>query len=234
MKRNIYLITTAVFLICHGCTLFEQTSRHGFLNGYYHFKSDSGVMKKVYLDIAEDSITVYPVMHKSIAETPDFGISLLPSGTFKNYPEKFIKKSLDIDITTILFKYRPGRNGLPAQLTTDFNAAMYAGWRHDNYHLKSIPKPTREIHYETVGRGFDIGFVAGPGTTLVGPFSTKEVVVNEYNGMIIQYGIAGFVESSVASFGIAAGFDYLLSRDRKYWIYNKQPWVGFVVGVALN
>jgi hypothetical protein len=176
MKRNIYLITTAFFLTCHGCTLFEQSSRHGFLSGYYHFESDSGVMKKVYLNIAEDSITVYPVKKKSIADTPLFGISLMPVDTFRSYPEKFGKKSLDIDITTILFKYRPGRNGLPAQMTTDFNAAMYVGWRHDNYHLRSIPNPGKEYHYETLGRGFDLGFVAGPGTTLVGPFSTKEAV----------------------------------------------------------
>jgi hypothetical protein len=25
-----------------------------------------------------------------------------------------------------------------------------------------------------------------------------------------------------------------LSPDRKVWIYNKQPWIGFVVGIALN
>jgi hypothetical protein len=52
--------------------------------------------------------------------------------------------------------------------------------------------------------------------------------------MIVQMGIAGFFESSMASFGVAAGFDHLLNRDREIWIYNKKPWVGFVVGVALN
>jgi hypothetical protein len=38
----------------------------------------------------------------------------------------------------------------------------------------------------------------------------------------------------MASFGFAAGYDYLLSQDRKIWIYNNKPWVGFVVGIALN
>jgi hypothetical protein len=234
MKWRYYLLMGTVILLLNGCSILEKTSRHGFLSGFYHIETDPGVMKKVYLDISEDSITVYPVIKKAVADTPVFGISLLPADTFRSYPEKFCKKSLDIDITTILFKFRPGRKGLPAQLTTDFNAAMYVGWRHDNYHLKSISNPGKEVHYETIGRGFDLGFIAGPGTTLVGPFSTKEVVINEYNGMIIQYGIAGFIESSVASFGISAGFDHLLSPDRKVWIYNKQPWIGFVVGIALN
>jgi hypothetical protein len=52
--------------------------------------------------------------------------------------------------------------------------------------------------------------------------------------MIIQSGIAGFIESNVASFGIALGFDSLLNSDRKVWIYNKKPWLGFIVGIALN
>jgi hypothetical protein len=52
--------------------------------------------------------------------------------------------------------------------------------------------------------------------------------------MIIQTGIAGFIESNVASFGLAVGYDYLMNPDRKIWIYTNKPWVGFVVGIALN
>jgi hypothetical protein len=234
MKRNLDLIIAVFFLICNGCTVFERSSMHGFESGFYHFKSDSGKVQKIYLDIEDDSITAYPTTNKTIDKTPVFGISLLPAETLGDHPEKFGKRSIDIDITTILFKYRPGKNGLPAQLTTDFNAAMFVGWRHDNYLLESMENPLRHDHYEAVNRGFDVGVFAGPGTTPISPFSTKEMVLNEYSGMIIQYGIAGFVESSVASFGIAAGFDYLLSPDRKVWIYNKKPWIGFVVGIALN
>ena len=52
--------------------------------------------------------------------------------------------------------------------------------------------------------------------------------------MVIQGGFAGFIESNIASFGIAVGFDYLLSKDRQIWIYDGKPWIGFVVGIALN
>jgi hypothetical protein len=83
-------------------------------------------------------------------------------------------------------------------------------------------------------RGFDFGVFAGPGTTLISPFTTQNKRADEYNGMIFQTGIAGFIESNIASFGLAVGYDYLLNPDRKIWIYTDKPWVGFVVGIALN
>jgi hypothetical protein len=38
----------------------------------------------------------------------------------------------------------------------------------------------------------------------------------------------------MASFGLATGFDYLLGSERNIWLYRNKPWVGFVVGLALN
>ena len=69
---------------------------------------------------------------------------------------------------------------------------------------------------------------------MISPFTTRNAFSDEYNGFILQAGLAGFLESNVASFGIAAGFDYLLSQDRKIWIYNNKPWVGFIIGIDLN
>ena len=82
--------------------------------------------------------------------------------------------------------------------------------------------------------GYDFGLFAGPGATLISPFTTQNKVTDEYSAMIIQTGMAGFIESNMASFGIAIGFDYLLNSDREVWIYNKKPWLGFIVGIALN
>jgi hypothetical protein len=75
---------------------------------------------------------------------------------------------------------------------------------------------------------------AGPGTTLISPFTTQNKRPDEYSAMIIQTGIAGFIELNMASFGFAVGYDYLLNPDRKIWIYNNKLWVGFIVGIALN
>lgn len=83
-------------------------------------------------------------------------------------------------------------------------------------------------------RGYDFGVFAGPGTTLNSPFTTQNNRTDEYNGIIIQTGIAAFLESNVASFGFAIGLDYLMNSDRDVWIYTHKPWIGFIVGVALN
>ena len=161
-------------------------------------------------------------------------ISLEASDSLCHFPLQFIKKSLDIDITSVLFKYRPAIDDLPAQMTVNFNAALYAGWRHDSYRVKSKMSPLGNFSYEITSRGYDYGFFAGPGTTTVGAFSTRNVITNEYDGMIFQFGLAGFIESNVASFGIGLGLDYLLSQDSKVWVYNGKPWIGFIIGIALN
>ena len=112
--------------------------------------------------------------------------------------------------------------------------ALYVGWRYDYYHITSKRDPLGRSYHKISNRGYDFGFFAGPGTTLISPFTTQNKKTDEYSGMIIQTGIAGFIESNVASFGLAIGYDYLLNPDRKIWIYNNKPWIGFVVGIALN
>ncbi|MFN0013356.1 MAG: hypothetical protein ACKVU2_02310 [Saprospiraceae bacterium] len=44
---------------------------------------------------------------------------------------RFAKTSIDLDLTTILFKYRPAETDLPAQLNSQFNFAVYSGYRRD-------------------------------------------------------------------------------------------------------
>jgi hypothetical protein len=74
----------------------------------------------------------------------------------------------------------------------------------------------------------------GPGITVISPFTTLDRRTNEYSAMILQAGIAGFLESNVASFGLSMGADYMMNSDRKVWVYHGKPWLGFVVGIALN
>jgi hypothetical protein len=228
------LFITVCLAFLYSCSVFEKSSSHGFESGIYSYRTDTGNIKNVYLDIEGDSITVFPLSGNTPIDDPLFGFSLYAPQQPGSFPEKYTKKSLDIDITTIVFKYRPGVYGLPAQFTTDFNAAIYAGWRHDNYLLRKSSPLTHKKSLDVTRRGFDAGIFAGPGTTLIAPFVTRGEVINEYNGMILQYGVACFLESSVASFGIATGLDHLFSPDRKIWIYHNKPWLGFIVGIALN
>jgi hypothetical protein len=111
---------------------------------------------------------------------------------------------------------------------------MQKSWRRELYFIESKQDLLNKCHYKVQDRGFDFGLFAGPGTAAIGPFSTKGKIEEEYSGFTVQYGVAGFLESSFASFGLSVGFDHLLSKDRDVWIYNDNPWVGFIVGIALN
>jgi hypothetical protein len=229
-----HIILFAVVTFFCSCNVIEKSSRHGFESGYYQMKSGKENDEKVYLDITNENAAVYPVTQNRLSNKATITIPLIAADSLCYYPFTFYKKSLDIDITTVLFKYRPAIYDLPAQMTTNFNAALYAGWRHDSYHIKSKVNPLGNCQYEIADRGYDFGLFAGPGTTVIGPFSTRNSITSEYDGMILQIGIAGFLESSIASFGISTGFDYLLSPDKNVWIYHKKLWIGFIVGIALN
>ena len=225
--------TAACILASASCRTLEDASSHGFNSGFY--KMGSGKEgADVYLDLSEDSLDVYSRVDGKPEKERFLSVSLKSQDDIPNAPLVFRKQSLDIDITTILMKYRPATKGLPQQFTTDMNIALYAGWRHDRYTVSNRKDPLGRSRVRVSDFGYDFGFFAGPGTTQVNPFTTGNGTVNEYNGMVVQAGLAGFLESKFASFGIAVGIDGLLGPDRRTWIYNRKPWLGFVVGIALN
>ena len=228
------LISISAIGLFSSCNTLEKAATHGFNSGYYKLKSENKSSKNVYLDVTDDQMNVYQHNKRQVDQKQFLTIPLKATDSLIFNQMVFKKQSLDFDLSSILFKYRPSTFGLPAQLTTDLNIALYTGWRHDSYQLITKKDPLGKSYYKINNRGYDYGVFAGPGTTLVSPFTTRNNRSDEYNGKIIQGGIAGFVELSMASFGFAVGYDFLLSQDRKIWIYNNKPWVGFVVGIALN
>lgn len=216
------------------CSMVEQSSRHGFDSGYYTVKSDTEKFKKAYLDVQEDSISVFIKKSDTLQLPAAITLYLTGADSICKLPWSFNKQSLDIDITSILFKYRPGQKGRPSEFTADFNAALYSGWRWDYFTIRSKKDPFQNCRKTISSRGFDVGAFAGMGTTPVNPFSTNGLVADDYSGMIFQYGLAAFVETTFVSFGLSAGFDALLTPDKKSWIYQNKLWLGFVVGIALN
>lgn len=229
-KRLVLFICLMINL---SCSVIEKSSRHGFDSGHYKLSLKQGHVENVYLDIDDNKVTVYPVTENALGK-PRMTLPLGHADSLYTIPSRFSKTSLDIDITTILFKYRPKSDQLPGQLSAELNVALYAGWRHDYYRIKSRKDPLGGYRYKMSNLGYDFGILAGPGTTLIGPSTTTVAVSKDYNGMIFEYGLAAFMETSFASFGVATGFDHLLTSDRDVWIYNKKPWIGFVVGIALN
>jgi len=216
------------------CKTIEKASLHGLNNGFYHLKTENKPVQLVYLDITNEKIDIYDHIKQQGVTKRLFTIPLENTDSLLINKMVFKKQSLDIDITSILLKYQPSIQRLPAQLNTDLNMAMYIGWRNDKYRITTNRDPLEKRQVNIGNMGYDIGFFAGPGTTIINPFTTNNRRVDEYNGMIMQTGIAAFIESNVASFGLAIGVDQLLNRDSKIWIYHKKPWLGFVVGVALN
>ncbi|MGV8827421.1 MAG: hypothetical protein ACWA6U_03785 [Breznakibacter sp.] len=224
-----------VIVVLASCNTLEKASLHGLNSGYYKLKSDNINAQNVYLDVTDEKIDVYHHIKRQPDKKQFMTIHLnTTTDSLMLNQMVFKKQSLDVDITSIIIKYRSSVSGLPAQLTTDLNMALFVGWRFDYYHIWSKRDPLGRSYHKISSRGYDFGIFAGPGTTLISPFTTQNKRTDEYNGMLIQTGIAGFIESNVASFGLAIGYDYLLNSDRKIWIYNNKPWVGFIVGIALN
>ncbi len=232
MTVLVILIST-VFLVL-SCSMIEKSSRHGFASGYYSLLRDSENVGKVYVNATEGKADVYRREEESQEYHVVMTFPLEISDSLDAHRLILSKSSLDIDITSILFKYRFKTGAAPAQIMTDFNVALYTGWRHDHYYIQYRKDPLGKYHPEVINRGFDFGIFAGPGTAFIGPLYTENRISDEYTVMTLQFGLAGFIESSAASFGIAIGYDYMLGPDRNVWIYQNQPWAGFIVGVALN
>lgn len=233
-SNTYFVITIWLIGLLTSCNTLEEASTHGLNSGYYKLKTENKNTQNVYLDVTNEQIDVYHHTKRQPDKKQFLTIPLNTTDSTVFSPMVFKKQSLDVDITSIILKYRPSVYGLPAQLTTDLSMALYVGWRYDYYHLMSKRDPLGRSYHKISNRGYDFGFFAGTGTTLISPFTTQNKRTDEYSGMIIQIGIAGFIESNIASFGLAIGYDYLLNPDRKIWIYNNKPWVGFIVGIALN
>lgn len=237
MKNSVTTSIVAMIIsICFfsSCTTLERASLHGLHDGFYTLTWDETEPREVYVEVFDDSIRSYPSTNHQPQVSEVFTIPLNEGGNIPFHRLTFKKQGLDIDISTVLMKYRPTIGELPAQLTTDLNLALYTGWRYDYFPVKQHKDPLGSNVVQIENRGFDFGIFAGPGTTLISPFTTRNRRSDEYNGMIMQAGLAGFIETNLASFGIAVGYDYLLSSDRSIWIYHNKPWVGFMIGVALN
>ena len=232
------VLLTAMELV--SCQTIEQASTHGFSSGYYRLYTPAKV-EKVFAAVEEDHIRAYAVPFHPVSAVPVLSCSLLPSDSACHYPFYFTKTSIDIDLTSVLFKYRPSRQwtapvagSLPAQAVTDFNAALYTGPRFDRYKIIAQTDPLGKCRYKVVNRGYDFGILAGLGTTPVNAFTTRNQAAFEYNALLFQTGLAAFIETSFASFGISSGIDFITGQGRRYWIYQGRPWIGLVIGIALN
>jgi hypothetical protein len=235
LKRNKTIWGLILILGLSSCAVME-TPKYKLSDGYFKTSAFISEQKKVYIDTSEDTIFVYRT--NQLSGTPD-------TVTGKhNFPQivaqadiksaYFRQASFDLDFLTIPFKYRPKQSGLPQQFNTNLNGAVYLGYRDDIYHLSYGRNPLSKYQRQISHYGISYGLFTGFGSSAMNPSVTNNRISTEYDGLVWGKGVAGIIGINNFTIGLAVGFDNLLDKNKKVWIYQGKPWLGLAFGLNLN
>jgi hypothetical protein len=236
MRLSTLLIPGLTILLTSGCATVKTVTRHDFDSGFYTLKKKGEDPHKIYADVTEDSLAVYPVIIEGGKDIPDISshigtkICEIKSGSYF-YKNSYVQNSIDVDLSTVLMKLRPPQKNVPTQLSYNINAALYMGLRKDFYKLIPYKSPLKKETSFVRQFGFDAGLFAGIGMTAMNPWVTEGKVPIEYDGIIFQKGVAGFITIDRMSIGVSLGFDTLLDSNKKNWVYNQKPYIGLMIGI---
>jgi hypothetical protein len=214
-----YLALGLAFLAA-SCATITNSPKYQLNNGYYDFRQQGNRYKKVFVEVTDDSVKIYPSNGESI--------TILPSSD-----EFFRTRTFDLDVTTIGFRYRPATQNLPRQLNSTFNGNLYMGYRVDQFQIDFMETPAG-IKKLNRHMAFTMGVFGGMGSTFVSPWTTNNQVTDEYDGFILSRGIAAMAGINNLTVGVALGWDYLTDRDKAVWIYQNKPWLGLMIGLNIN
>ena len=210
-----------VLILLSGCSSFKDAPKYQLSDGEYRFKQTGEQYQKAYVHRDEDTTRIVLSTSKT-AFVPD--------------PAKdqiFVKPSFDIDVISVLFKYRPATSSLPRQLTTDFNGNAYFGYRIDRFRIryKETPFGRKQTYHH---RGLTVGTFFGLGATSVTPSTTNNQTTDDYNGLVLTRGLALMFGVNNLTVGFGVGWDYLTDRDQDIWIYQNKAWYGLTLGLNIN
>jgi hypothetical protein len=237
MKILRFIPGILLFALLTGCAPIDEIYSHEFSSGYFKLKAPETTPQKVYLDKIDDSLVVYPVIRDGKSRIPDkskyqgINISSVIPGSYL-YNNTFVKTSLDVDLSTVVLKFRPQMADVSSQLNANINGVIYAGFRKDFFRLKTGFSKLRQVNTFVRHTGFDFGLFAGIGITQINPTVTDNKTAQEYEGIVFQKGFSVFGTYENMSIGLAVGFDNLLGGNKNIWIYNNKPWFGLVLGIA--
>lgn len=228
-----------IFIVSTGCSSYKNTAQYQIEDGIYKTRIFSGEMEKVYIDNDEDFLFVFPLSESN----QPFKLDTINRSVFE-FPQRrtstkidkanFYTSEFDIDLITIPFKYRFPYNGFPQQLNTNLNANLFLGYRTDLYTLKYKDNEIGLIERLTKHYGMTFGFFSGFGSTAVNPFVTDDHINIEYDGIVWSNGFSMSLAIDYLNLGLALGWDNLMDNNSSYWIYQKRPWIGLVLGINLN
>jgi hypothetical protein len=234
--KQLWNYILSVLVTIAGCTAVEETSRRPMETGIYKVSSQKS--GHYYTIVQEDNLKLFPAKKTKAGWLADTSLSSIIHLHTTNNSErrsiKFTTSSFDLDVMTILFKYRPSTTGFPPQLNTNFNAAEFIGFRTDSYILSYDRTPLNSFEPRTNHFAYSVGGFVGLGATTMNPFVTNNSIQSDYDGVVITKGVAGLIGVGNFTFGATFGFDNLLDDQRKTWIYENKPWVGFTVGFNIN
>lgn len=226
-----------LIILFSSCSALINPAKTEFTDGFYTQTLDNR-REVVYVDVDEDILQVYATVDVDGNRVIDTTGVQQYFEYEKNYEAKrltsFRINTFDVDFLTIPLKFRPSQAGVPPQLNTELNGAVYLGLRTDkyivNYETNRLGKSDRVINH----RGFSLGILTGIGNTFMSPTTTDDNIVQEYDGIVWTKGIAGIFAVNAITLGFSIGFDNLLDSNRQYWIYEGKPWVGLTLGLNLN
>jgi hypothetical protein len=239
MRNHYTCFYALLILILSGCATINETSKYQFVDGIYKTKVFDNKKTRVYVDIAEDSVAVFRLGSRRQAFNIDtlqlvsIAFPAIQDDSLFS-PYNFTQRSFDLDVLTIPFKYRPAMATLPNQLNTNFNGAVYIGYRRDVHRLSYKKAPLRMFERKISHYGVSMGLFTGLGNTAMNPWVTNDHISSEYDGLVWLKGIAVIVGINNFTFGLSLGIDHLLDRNHSVWIYQGKPWVGLAFGLNLN
>jgi hypothetical protein len=187
---------------------------------YYFVSQKNQKTVRAFVHVSEDSIHVVDNAGE-------------PISIIKNTDIHFIKRSFDVDLLAVPFKFRPSASGFPQQLNSNVNGNVMLGYRIDrfNEHFTRTPAGVKKSIRH---RGFAAGVFGGFGATFVSPWTTASQITDEYDGVVVTRGVTVLAGINSLTVGLGVGWDYLTDRNKNIWIYQNKPWLGLTIGLNLN
>ncbi len=215
-----------------------KNSPCGELDGRRYRIKEKNEIKELYLLTENGELNAYPIIDSNDPLLPDSMQKKVYPRIVKNNtlpaPLNLYKNGINLELMVLPLKLRPSVENVPLQLNSDFNGAIFVGYSFDKYNL-SYNRITNNLSRRVLNNyKFSYGGFIGLGSTFMSPTTTAHQTDEEYDGVVLQKGIAGVIEVNNFTLGIALGFDNLLSSDRKIWIYENKPYFALSVGLDIN
>lgn len=217
-----YIGVLALMLIFYGCSSTRNSHKYELSDGRYSFRQPGEEFRTVYAYVQDDSVSLF---------ADEKGTQPVIPRVLEN--EYLIKRSFDVDVIAVPFKFRPASVNLPRQLTTDFKGNLFLGYRVDRFRLihKKTPIGWKRFYKH---KGLSFGAFGGLGTAAITPWTTNNQMTDEYTGFVLSRGLALMVGINNLTVGGGIGWDNLTDRDKYIWIYQNKPWFGLTIGLNLN